>query len=87
MQNISIEHTRDYIIDNFLFGEAGGFDNETSFMEAGILDSTGILELITFLEKTYDIKVHDDEIIPENMDSLSNLAVYIADKKSRALES
>jgi acyl carrier protein len=80
MQNCGIEQTRDFIVDNFLYGDGDKLAHETSFMLEGIIDSTGILELITFLEATYQIKIADDEIIPENMDSLESIEKYLLSK-------
>jgi len=80
MQNCGIEQTRDFIIDNFLYGDGDKLVHETSFMLEGIIDSTGILELITFLEATYQITIADDEIIPENMDSLESIEKYLVSK-------
>jgi acyl carrier protein len=69
-----------FIIDNFLFGESDHLKEDTSFLENGIIDSTGILELIAFLEETYDIEFEDDEVIPENLDSLKNIARFMEKK-------
>ena len=67
---------------NFLFGnESKAFSDEDSFMEKGIIDSTGILELIEFVEEQYEIKIEDDELIPENLDSLNNLSAFILKKQ------
>ena len=71
---------KNFIIENFLFGDGKNLKNDTSFLESGIIDSTGILELITFLEDTYEIKVEDDELIPENLDSL-NRVVHFLERK------
>ena len=72
---------KEYIIENFLFGDRDTLiEDDDSFMESGILDSTGILELITFIEDRYDIKLDDDEILPENLDSLNNLETFIKKK-------
>ena len=71
---------REFIIENFLFGSADGLQDGTSFLEEGIIDSTGVLELVTFLEETYEIQVEDEELIPENLDSLNNLAAYLERK-------
>jgi acyl carrier protein len=74
---MQIEMVRQYIVDNFLFGEASGLGDETSFLEEGIVDSTGMLELIMFLEESFHISVEDDELIPENLDSVKNIACYL----------
>lgn len=73
-----------FIVDNFLFGDGENLTHDTSFLESGIIDSTGILELVTFLEETYNIKIEDDELVPENLDSLNNVAKYLEQKISCA---
>jgi acyl carrier protein len=71
---------RNFIIENFLFEEDENLRENTSFLENGIIDSTGILELVTFLEETFEITVEDEELIPENLDSISNVVRYIQTK-------
>ena len=71
---------KEFIIDNFLFGDADGIGDDTSFLEEGIIDSTGVLELVAFLEENYNISVEDEELIPENLDSISNIAQYLERK-------
>jgi acyl carrier protein len=73
---------REFIIENFLFGNANGLKDETSFLEEGIIDSTGVLELVTFLEENFDIQVADEELIPENLDSINNVTNYLERKIS-----
>ena len=80
-----INTIRNFIIENFLFEEDENLKEETSFLENGILDSTGILELIAFLEETYGIEVEDEELIPQNLDSITNVAQYVQ-KKQGALK-
>ena len=77
-----IEDVRKFVVDNFLFGDDGGLGDDTSFMEGGIIDSTGILELIAFLEKTFGVKIEDGELVPENLDSLARVAQFIERKKT-----
>lgn len=75
---------RQFIIDNFLFG--GGeesLEDDASFLEGGIIDSTGILEIVGYIEEEFGIKVEDVEIVPENLDSVNRLALYIGRKVSR----
>lgn len=79
-----IETIHEFIVENFLFGDGEQLTNETSFLDSGIIDSTGILELITFLEETYNITIEDDELIPENLDSLNRVAKFIKQKNSCA---
>ena len=77
----SIEETvRNFVVEQFLFGEGDTLRGDTSFLEEGIIDSTGILELVMFLEKTYDIKVEDSELVPENFDTPDNIARYLEKK-------
>ena len=71
---------KNFIIENFLFGEAEGIKDDTSFLEEGIIDSTGILELVNYLEEEFEISVDDEELIPENLDSISNVAAYVEKK-------
>ncbi len=68
---------REFVVENFLFGDGEALKDGTSFMEEGIIDSTGILELVFFLEETFSIRVEDDELVPENMDSLQSIAGFI----------
>lgn len=75
------ETVEQFIVDNFLFGDSTGLEDDTSFLNESIIDSTGILELITFLEETFGIKIGDNELIPENLDSLNNISQFIAQKK------
>nr|WP_297351779.1 acyl carrier protein [uncultured Caldimonas sp.] len=75
------QQVRAYILDNFLMGAQGtSFGDADSFMEQHVLDSTGFLELITFLEETYSIKVDDEEMVPENLDSLDNVDAFVQRK-------
>lgn len=68
------------MVANFLFGDDSNIKEDTSFLESGILDSTGILELVGFLEETYEITVNDEELIPENLDSLKKVAAFVEKK-------
>ena len=73
---------RDFIINNFLFGEETGLDNDTSFLAEGIIDSTGVLELVEFLTHDFSMTIADDELIPENLDSISNITHFLHKKLS-----
>jgi len=74
---------REFIFENFLIGKnEQDLDNDDSFLEKGIIDSTGVLELIMFVEETYGMEVVDDEVIPDNFDSVSKLCIYIGRKTS-----
>ena len=72
---------REFILETFMEGESDAdLGNESSFLEMRIIDSMGVLELVDFVEETYGIEVEDDELIPENFDSVSKLAAYIRRK-------
>jgi acyl carrier protein len=77
------EQIRNYVLENYLFtDDQSALDSDDSFLEKGILDSTGILEVIYFLEDEFGIKVEDDEMIPENLDSVNRIVSYVNKKKS-----
>jgi len=71
---------RAYIGENFLFGEAAEIGLSDSFLDKGIIDSTGILEIVMFLEEQFGIKVADSEMLPENLDSIANIVRFITSK-------
>ena len=72
---------RDYILENFLFtDDQSKLSNDDSFLDMGIIDSTGVLEIIVFLKKEFGIQVLDEEMIAENMDSVNNIVNYIETK-------
>jgi acyl carrier protein len=84
MNQVLAERLRQFIVDNFIFEDPGeGLKNSDSFLDNGILDSTGILELVAFLERTFDIQVADEELIPENLDSIENVVNYLQKKLNR----
>ena len=84
MQNIQQE-LRQFVIDNFLFGQGNGnLRNDDSFLDKGIIDSTGVLELVTFLEEKYRVKIHDRELVTDNLDSINNLVRFIETKLQQA---
>lgn len=72
------QNIRTFIIDNFLFGQCTEeFSDEDSFLEKGIIDSTGVLELVSFLEEKYGIKVEDEDLLPENLDSVDKVVAFL----------
>lgn len=80
MQQLEQE-LRSFVIDNFLFGQNGdGLSNNDSFLEKGIIDSTGVLELVSFLEEKYGIALEDEELVPSNLDSINNLISFLKRK-------
>ena len=75
---------REFIARNFLFSDKGyTYGDDASFLESGIIDSLGIIELVTFVEKTYGVSVADNELLPENFDSVAKLGSYIPNKSAK----
>lgn len=71
-----------FIVENFLFGNQDDApDPEASFMETGLIDSTGILEIVAFLESEWQIAVDDEDLIPENLDSVRNIKQFVERKR------
>lgn len=75
------QEVHNYIIDKILFDPSENIDEDLSFQESGILDSTGFLELITFIEEKFGIDISDQELIPENFDTLRKISIYVCNKK------
>jgi acyl carrier protein len=73
---------RRFVIENFLFGRDTELGDQDSFLESGIVDSTGVLQLVSFLESTYGIQVRDEELLPENLDSIDRISEYLTRKLS-----
>ena len=79
MEEIKLK-VRNFVVENFLFGNANGLEDDTSFLEAGILDSTGVLEVVAFLEQQFGVRVDDDELTPENLDSIASIGAFVSRK-------
>jgi acyl carrier protein len=71
---------RKFIAEKFLFGEDNKLPSDASLLEAGIIDSTGVLELISYLEEQFKIKVDDDELVPENLDTIAGVCKFLSKK-------
>ncbi|MEE9442365.1 MAG: acyl carrier protein [candidate division Zixibacteria bacterium] len=78
-QEIS-KRVAEFISEQFIFDEDLSIGNDDSLLESGTIDSTGILELVLFLEENFSIKVEDEELIPDNLDSISKIADYVTAK-------
>ncbi len=78
------EEVRRFITQNYVLGQDHAVSDSDSFLEHGIIDSTGVLELVGFLEEVYGITVEDEELIPENLDSIENVAAYVLRKRNGA---
>ena len=81
MQTDVVSEIKAFIVSNFLFGQEGaGLKEDQSFLDSGIIDSTGVLELVAFVEERFGISIADRELVPENLDSLRNLSDFVARK-------
>ncbi|SCZ55978.1 acyl carrier protein [Thiohalomonas denitrificans] len=80
---MSIEHdVRAYILDNFLFtDDDSALQNQESLLDRGIIDSTGVMELVAFLEEEFGIGVADDELLPDNLDSIQQIVGFVSRKQ------
>ena len=72
---------REFLLSNFYVAEANSLEIDTSLLDQGIIDSTGVLEVIGFIEETFGITVEDSELLPENLDSIEGIAQFIMRKK------
>ncbi|MFH1701768.1 MAG: acyl carrier protein [Candidatus Zixiibacteriota bacterium] len=78
-QDIS-KKVADFISEQFIFDEDLKIGNDDSLLESGTIDSTGILELVLYLEENFSIKVEDEELVPDNLDSINKIAEFVAAK-------
>ncbi len=73
---------KNFIIENYIIDDTPEpLNHAQSFLESGIIDSTGMLELVSFIEGTFDIKIEDEELIPDNLDSINKITTFICKKK------
>ena len=73
---------REFVQKTFYLSDPTSFDDTTSFLDRGIIDSTGVLELVTFVENEYGLAVADDDMVPANFDSIDALVAFVARKKT-----
>ncbi|MGZ4954077.1 acyl carrier protein [Methylobacter sp.] len=77
---------KQYILENLLFTEdESAIQDNDSFLDGGIIDSTGVMEIILFIEETFGIRVNDDEMLPANLDSVDNLIAFVQSKQAQAV--
>lgn len=73
---------RKFIFDNYLFGyDENELSNDMSFLDYGVMDSLGVVELLAYIEKEFDITVSNDEVLPDNLDSVNCVSRFILRKK------
>ena len=75
------QQIRDFVTTNFYLPEPKALDDATSLLDHGIIDSTGVLEVIMFIESTFGVTVEDSEMLPENLDSIERIAAFVAKKQ------
>ena len=75
------QQLRTFVIDNFLYGRRTQLRDEDSFLDMGIIDSTGLLELVNFIEKQYRVHVEEADLTPENLDSIARLTQFLERKQ------
>ncbi len=81
MTNTIKSRVKDFIVENFLFGDASQAPADaTSFIENDIIDSTGVLELVAFIEEEFGIAMSDADIVPANLDSLDRIAAFVTQR-------
>ena len=78
---------RRFIIDSFIKENSTQLDDDFSFIEEGIIDSVGVLELVAFLETTFHFRIEDEELVPTNLDSVNRLVTYVQSKVANKLVS
>lgn len=74
------QRVRAFVVENFLLGDDSGLDFTQSLLDSGVVDSTGVMELVMFIEDTYKIKVEDSELVPENLDTIASVAAFVRQK-------
>lgn len=79
----AVEQTvRGFILENFMFSnDDSALSSEESLLEKGVIDSTGVMELVAFLEDEYHFRISDDELVPENLDSVCNIVTFVEGKR------
>ena len=77
----TVARIRAYLVDTFLLGEDDGFADDESLLEHGIVDSTGVMELVAFLEDAFAVAIADDELVAANLDSVTQMAAFVQRKR------
>ena len=82
-QDASIEQAiREFLATNFFLGDdPAGLAGSASLIEAGVIDSTGVLELVGFLEEHFEVRIQDEELVPENLDTIDNIVQFVTRKR------
>lgn len=75
------EQVRGFIVESFYLSDPQELTDDTSLIDSGIVDSTGMMDIILFLEGTYDIRIEDHETVPENLETITRIAAFVASKR------
>ncbi|SMH44513.1 acyl carrier protein [Azospirillum agricola] len=78
----ALPEIRAFIVENFLLGKDSGFDNGESLLESGIIDSTGIMHVVAFLEERFGITVDDEDMIADNLESVNRITAFVERKQT-----
>ena len=76
------EQIRTFVTSNFYVADPASLSDQASLLDMGIIDSTGVLEVILFIEETFGVKVEDNEMLPDNLDSIERIANYVKRKSA-----
>ncbi|MFN0165665.1 MAG: acyl carrier protein [Bryobacteraceae bacterium] len=79
-----LKDLRAFVVENYLMGRETGLTDDDSFLDSGIIDSTGVLELVAYLEESYGFRVDNEELTTDNLDSISKVTAYVHSKLARA---
>lgn len=82
VETVVTQQIRSFIVENFLLGKDSGFDNHDSLLETGIVDSTGIMHVVAFLEENFGIAIEDDDLVADNLDSVARIAAFVQSKQA-----
>jgi len=77
-----LQEIRTFIVENFLLGNDSGFDNAESLLESGVIDSTGIMHVVAFLEERFGIAVDDEDMVADNLESVARISSYVERKQA-----
>lgn len=78
----ALPEIRAFIVENFLLGKDSGFDNGESLLESGVIDSTGIMHVVAFLEERFAITVEDEDMVADNLESVNRIAAFVERKQT-----
>lgn len=81
----SQQRVKQFIVENFYVADASALTDDASLIEGGYVDSTGMLELIAFLESSFGIRITENETVPENLESIGRIVAFVERKSSRAV--